>query len=209
MIARRTVLAVIGGVLALTPGVLPADAQQPAKFHRIGYLSGFTEAVHASSHQVFIEALARHGWVDGRNLVIEYRSANGSLDALPKLATELAAARVDLLMAAGGSPEALAAKQATTTIPIVFTTGGDPVQFGIVSNLARPDGNVTGIGGGLTAVQKRLELLREITPTITRYAVLANTTNPVHPPLVRAMEAAAARRSASPSRRHCCCVPIR
>src|SRR5262249_52308228 len=153
----------------------------PAKPARIGYLRGEKEDPEKVFRSAFVETLELHGWVLGKNLHIEVRNADGVNDALPRLAAELVAARVDLIMTVADAPSALAAKRATTTIPIVFTTGTDPVQVGIVSSLGRPGGNITGFGAGLTVTQKRLQVLREMTPTATKYAVFVNPTNPVHP----------------------------
>jgi len=169
------------------------SAQAVAKVYRIGYLSAASEPAQRASRESFFRALAEHGWVEGRNLAVEYRFANGAVDALSPLAAELARARVDVIVTTAGSTTALAAKRATDRIPIVFTSGGDPVELGIVSNLARPDGNVTGIAGDLTVVEKRLEALRDVTPTAARYGALVNPNNRVHAIVVRTLEATAAR----------------
>jgi putative ABC transport system substrate-binding protein len=182
-------------LLALGGAGLPlsAPAQPVAKVYRIGYLSAASEEAQRASRESFLRALAEHGWVEGRNLAVESRFANGVAEALSRLAAELARARVDVIVTTAGSTTALAAKRATDRIPIVFTSGGDPVEIGIVSNLARPDANVTGIGGDLTVVAKRLEALRDVTPKATRYGVLVNPNNRVHATIVRTLEATAAR----------------
>jgi putative ABC transport system substrate-binding protein len=182
-------------LLALGGAGLPlsAPAQPVAKVYRIGYLSAASEEAQRASRESFLRALAEHGWVEGRNLAVEYRFANGVVEALSLLAAELARARVDVIVTTAGSTTALAAKRATDRIPIVFTSGGDPVEIGIVSNLARPDANVTGIGGDLTVVAKRLEALRDVTPKATRYGVLVNPNNRVHATIVRTLEATAGR----------------
>ena len=182
-------------LLALGGAGLPlsAPAQPVAKVYRIGYLSAASEEAQRASRELFLRALAQHGWVEGRNLAVESRFANGVVDALSRLAAELARARVDVIVTTAGSTTALAAKRATDRIPIVFTSGGDPVEVGIVSNLARPGGNVTGVAGDLTVLEKRLEALRDVTPKATRYGVLVNPDNRVHATVVRPLEAAAAR----------------
>src|SRR5262245_4370548 len=188
---RRTWLTLLALGCAGFPRATPA--QPVAKVYRIGYLSAASEPAQRASRESFLRALAEHGWVEGRNLAVEYRFANGVVDALSPLAVELARARVDVIVTTAGSTTALAAKRATDRIPIVFTSGGDPVELGIVSNLTRPDGNVTGIAGDLTVVEKRLEALRDVTPRATRYGVLVNPANRVHPIVVRTLEVTAAR----------------
>jgi putative ABC transport system substrate-binding protein len=150
---------------------LAAEAQQAGKITRIGYLVGnLVAGPHLPA--AFREGLRDLGYVEGRNFVIEIRDAEGKLERLPALAAELVALKVDVIMA-GSTPHALAAKQATTTIPIVFAAADDPVGSGLVTSLARPGGNVTGLS--LLApelVGKRLELLTQAVPGVTRVAVL-------------------------------------
>lgn len=189
--ARRTFLAMLA--LGVAASLLDANAQTATKTYRLGYLSGASEPAQRASRQAFLQALAEHGWVEGRNLAVESRFANGVVAALSPLANELVRARVDVIVAAAGSSAALAAKRATDRIPIVFTTAADPVEIGIVSSLARPGGNVTGVAGDLTALEKRLEALRDVTPRASRYGVLVNPDNPVHATLVPTLETAAAR----------------
>ena len=165
---RDTVLA----LLALGAAPLAAEAQQAAKVARIGYLS---PNLAASPHlrDAFLQGLRDLGYVEGRNVVIEYRDAEGKLERLPTLAAELVALKVDVLFAGGGSRAAVAAKQATRTVPIVFTGVGDPVESGLVTSLARPGGNVTGLSSlGPELVGKRLELLKQAVPGVSRVAVL-------------------------------------
>src|SRR5438876_2270413 len=150
---------------------LAGEAQQAAKVARIGYL---TLNLAASPHmpEAFRQGLRDLGYIEGRNVVIEIRSAEGKLERLPALAAELVALRVDVILAAG-TPHALAAKQATRTIPIVFAAGTDPVMDGLVTSLARPGGNVTGLSSlGSELVAKRLELLKQAVPGVSRVAVL-------------------------------------
>jgi len=150
---------------------LAAEAQQAAKIPRIGYLTG---SLAASPHlpEAFRQGLRDLGYVESRNVVIEYRDAEGKLERLPALAAELVALKVDVIVA-GGTPVALAAKQATRTLPIVFAAAADPVTDGLVTSLARPGGNVTGLSA-LTPelVGKRLELLKQAVPEVSRVAVL-------------------------------------
>ncbi len=169
MIDRRTFLAAAGAVLLTAP--LAAEAQQAAKIARIGYLSpNLAAAPHL--REAFLQGLRDLGYVEGRNIVIEYRDAEGKPERLPALAAELVALKVDVIVAPN-TVAALPAKQATRTIPIVFTVSVDPVSDQLVTSLARPGGNVT----GLTAlapdlVGKRLELLKQVVPRVNRVAVL-------------------------------------
>jgi len=137
--------------------------------------------------------LTELGWGDGRSFRIEQRSAEGHLERLPGLAAELIDSGVDVIVTGVGSPAALAAKRATTTVPIVFVTGGDPVEFGIVSNRLKPGGNITGLGGGILAIQERLEMLRDMAPRTKRVAFLRNLNNPIHPKIFTAVEREGAR----------------
>jgi putative ABC transport system substrate-binding protein len=165
---RDTVLA----LLALGAAPLAAEAQQAAKVARIGYL---TNSLGVNPHlpEAFRQGLRDLGYVEGRNLVIESRDAEGKADRLPALAAELVALKVDVYVAGGATITALAAKQATRTLPIVFIAVGEPVTSGLVTSLARPGGNVTGLST-LTAelVGKRLELLTQAVPGVSRVAVL-------------------------------------
>ena len=167
---RRAFLAgtVVGGLLAAP---LATEAQQAAKIARIGYLE--TNPV-TSPHvrEAFLQGLRDLGYVEGRNLVIEYRDAEGKADRLPALAAELVALKVDVIVASG-TLAALAAKQTTRTLPIVFSPAGDPVGSGLVTSLARPGGNVTGLSAfAPELVGKRLELLKQAVPGVSRVAVL-------------------------------------
>jgi putative ABC transport system substrate-binding protein len=164
---RDTVLA----LLALGAAPLAAEAQQAAKVTRIGYLSA---NLAASPHilEAFRQGLRDLGYVEGRNVVIEYRYAEGNVERLPALAAELVALKVDVIVASG-TLAALAAKQATSNFPIVFSPAGDPVGSGLVSSLARPGGNVTGLSAfAPELVGKRLELLKQAVPGVNRVAVL-------------------------------------
>jgi len=162
-------------VLALLALAAPfaAEAQQAAKVARIGYLVP-NLAASPHLHEAFRQGLRDLGYIEGRNVVIEYRDAEGKLERLPALAAELVALKVDVIVSAGGTPPALAAKQATRTLPIVFAFAGDPVKSGLVTSLARPGGNVTGSSmlGTAELVGKRLELLTQAVPGVSRVAVL-------------------------------------
>jgi putative ABC transport system substrate-binding protein len=164
---RDTVLA----LLAFGAAPFAAEAQ-PAKIARIGYLTTST-AANPHLREAFRQGLRDLGYVEGRNLVIEYRDAEGKIERLPALAAELVALKVDVIFVGGGTRVTLAAMQATKTIPIVFTGVGDPVTSGLVTNLARPGGNVTGLSGlGPELVGKRLEQLTQAVPGVSRVAVL-------------------------------------
>jgi putative ABC transport system substrate-binding protein len=164
---RDTVLA----LLALGAAPLAAEAQQAAKIARIGYLAT-NPAISPHLREAFLQGLRDLGYVEGRNLVIEYRDAEGKVERLPALAAELVALKVDVIVALG-TLAALAAKQATRTLPIVFSPAGDPVGSGLVTSLARPGGNVTGLSAfAPELVGKRLELLKQAVPGVSRVAVL-------------------------------------
>jgi putative tryptophan/tyrosine transport system substrate-binding protein len=158
-----------------------ADAQQPKKISRIGYLSGFDSARESSRSETIRLALRERGYIEGQNIVIEYRYAEGKIDRRSELAAELVLLKVDIIVVAGGDPTIQAAMNATKTIPIVMMgLGNDPVKAGYVESLARPGGNVTGItnlSGELAG--KRLELLKEAVPKLVRVAVLYDPAIPV------------------------------
>jgi putative ABC transport system substrate-binding protein len=165
---RRDFLIAAGALLAAP---LVARAQQAAKVARIGYLS---HNLAASPHlrEAFLQGLRDLGYVEGRNVVIEYRYAEGKPERLPVLAAELVALKVDVIVTVSNTT-ALAAKQATRTVPIVFTAVADPVAAGIVTSLARPGGNVTGLASlGSELVGKRLELLKQAVPGLSRVTIL-------------------------------------
>jgi putative ABC transport system substrate-binding protein len=158
-----------------------ARAQQPKKVFRIGYLSGGGVARDSARSEPFRQALHELGYIEGQNIAIEYRYAEGRQDRLPELAAELVALKVNIIVVAGGYGPTLAAKNATETIPIVIVNSpSDPIETGIVESLARPGGNVT----GLTTLSrelggKRLELLKEAVPKLVRVAVLYDPATPV------------------------------
>jgi len=174
---RRELLA---GLIVVVAQPLPARAQHPLPV--VGFLSGRSAAESASVVAAFQRGLAEAGFADGKNITIDYRWGEGRYEALPGLAADLVNRRPAVLAAVGGSSAALAAKSATSTIPVVFTIGGDPVKLGLVESLNRPGQNVTGTTLFITEVgAKRLELLRELAPNAT---VLAVIVNPNYPPAI-------------------------
>jgi len=156
-----------------------AEAQQPKKVPRIGFLASGTASSAEESLAPFRQRLHELGYVEGKNIVLEYRLGEGNPDRLPVLAAELVRLKVDVILIIGGTPPAMAAKGATATIPIVVAGLSDPVATGLVSSLARPGGNITGITVmNEELAGKRLELLKETFPEVSRVAVLWNSTNP-------------------------------
>lgn len=167
-------------ILALAAFAIPlaAAAQPAAKVHRIGFIGNSTPALESNLVDPFREGLRERGYVEGRNLVIEYRWAEGDYARLPALVADLIASKVDVLVAAG-TPVALAVKRATTTVPMVMVAVGDPVGTGLVASLARPGGNLTGLVSISPDLEgKRLELLREVVPKLDQVSVLTNSANP-------------------------------
>ena len=186
---RREFIAALGGATAWP---LAARAQRPPATV-IGYLSTGLADLDSLSGRAFRKGLSEAGFIEGRNLAIEYRFAENNFGRLPDLAADLVQHRVAVIVIPnGGTAPALAAKAATTTIPIVFGTGGDPVQMGLVASLNRPGGNVTGIAiMNVEIVPKRLGVLRELLPKATRIGVLVNPNNPNTEPIVKQAQAAA------------------
>jgi putative ABC transport system substrate-binding protein len=149
-----------------------ADAQQTGKIFRIGYLDSGTASSMAALLEVFRQELSKLGWIEGKNITIEYRFAEQKPERIPELAADLVRLKVDLILVTG-APLALAAKNATTTIPIVTTTTGDPVGAGLVASLARPGGNVTGLSSLVPELNsKRLEILKDAVPKLARVVFL-------------------------------------
>src|SRR5262245_37342924 len=186
---KRVAVALLCLTLLAVP--LAADAQPAAKIARVGVLASSTEANFEPSVKVFREALSAAGWVEGRNLTLEVRYPGEQYARLPELATELVRLNVDVL-ASLGTPATLAAKRATTRIPIVKESLSAVFSTCLVPNLARPGGNLTGVSGFASELSgKRLELIREVFPGANRIAVLANLANPATIPVLRATEAAA------------------
>ena len=180
-IQNRKLVGIVALVITFAMCVVEVRAQQPKKVPRIGYLSNTNPTVESARAEAIRLALRELGYTEGRNITIEYRYADGKPNRYPDLVAELVRLKVDIIVAAGGDALVVAAKNATKTIPIVMTgTGLDPVEAGLIETLARPGGNVTGITnistGGL--VGKRLELLKETVPELTRLAVLYDPTIP-------------------------------
>ena len=179
----RTCLAIVAVLVAATiiTAFGSADAQEPGKTARIGSLGPRSRADGAPFLEAFRQGLRELGWVEGKNLVIEYRWAEGNVDRIAEHAGELVRLKVDVILAAN-TQAAVAAKNATTTIPIVMGTSGDPVAVGLVASLGRPGGNVTGLAwsAGVGTFTKELQLLKETVPSIRRVAVLLQPANPAH-----------------------------
>jgi putative ABC transport system substrate-binding protein len=183
---RREFITLLGGATAAWP--LAALAQSA---YRIGVLDTTSAALNAANFDALRQGLRQHGYIEGQNLVIEYRSADGRAERFPDLAAELVRLNVDLIVTRG-TPAIFAAKNATKTIPVVMAASGDPLGAGVVAGLARPGGNVTGLSAFVTELQaKRLELLREMVPRIDRIAALLNMSSPAEPPQWEETKAAA------------------
>jgi putative ABC transport system substrate-binding protein len=186
---RRTFIASMTGGLLAAP--LAAGAQPAGRIPRIGFLSPVEPAAIRSWFEAFGQGLRELGYVQGQNIAIEYRSADGRYERLPGLAAELVRLKVDVVVA-GAPPAHVAAKQATSTIPIVFLLVGDPVGEGLVASLARPGGNMTGLTSiAPDVVSKQLELLKKTVSEITRVAILQNPGNSSHPLMLGQAEDAA------------------
>jgi ABC-type uncharacterized transport system substrate-binding protein len=185
---RREFITLLGGSAAAWP--FSVRAQQPAP-PVIGFLNGSSSAGYARMVDAFRQGLKETGYVEGQNVAIEYRWAEGHLDRLPELAADLVRRKVSVI-AATSTPANLVAKNATSTIPIVFTTGSDPVRFGLVTNLARPTGNVTGVTQlSVEILPKRIELAHELVPTATTIALLVDPADPLADFQVKEAQAAA------------------
>ena len=170
----------------------PADAQQPAKIPRIGFLIASASSANSDRIAAFRQGLRELGYVEGKTIIVDYRYADGKLDRLPGLAAELMGLNVEVILT-GGPADTRAAKNATSTIPIVMTFDNDPVGNGFVASLARPGGNITGLSTLAPELSgKQLELLKEIVPKLSRVAVFDNSTNPGNALVLREIELAAA-----------------
>ena len=169
---RREFITFLGGAAAAWP--LAARGQQTGKLPTIGFLGGGAPTSQRTWVEAFLRRLHELGWTEGRTIAIEYRWANGRSDSLPEIAAEFVRLKVALIYAVG-TESALAAKQATSVIPIVFPVTGDPVGTGLVASLARPGGNVTGLSNfAVDLAAKQLEILRDVFPSLSRLAILAN-----------------------------------
>jgi putative ABC transport system substrate-binding protein len=183
---RREFITLLGGVAAAWS--LVARAQPRGKVYRIGFLGVTSRSEYGRHVDALRTGLRQLGYEEGNKIVFEYRWAEGRYDRLPELAAELVNLNVDVLVA-HSTPGARAAKQATSTIPIVVAAVADPVDVGLVASLARPGGNLTGLTFFLAEIcSKRVELIREAIPTLTRVAVIVNPSNPSHPIVLEVMQ---------------------
>src|ERR1700687_5019652 len=167
--------ALLLGLLAFAVAPLAAEAQQAGKVYRIGYLSTPTRESVEHGLAAFLRTLRARGWIEGETLIIEYRWAEGNVERLPALAAELVRGKVDVIVAPAGSA-ALAAENATSTLPIVMIFASDPVETGLVASLRRPGGNITGttFTPGPEIFGKQLQILKEAVPSASRVAILSN-----------------------------------
>jgi ABC-type uncharacterized transport system substrate-binding protein len=187
---KRAAMPSILIAVVLLAVAVTVEAQQPKKVARIGFLAA-TTAASPARFEAFRQALRELGYVEGKNIVIEWRRAEGKFDQLPDLATELVRLKVDVIVTAGGA-STRPAKEATVTIPIVMASDNDPVGSGFVASLARPGGNITGLSQMAPELAgKRLELLKEIVPKLSRVAVLGELKNPGNAQALRETELAA------------------
>ena len=186
---RREFITLLSGIVA--PWPLAARAQQPAKIPRIGFLGNSTATMEANLIGPLRDGLRELGYEEGRNVIIEFRWADGKYDQFPALVAELLAAKVDVIITAG-TPATLAIKKATSTVPLVFIAVGDPVGTGVVPNLGRPGGNITGLSSIAPDLEgKRLELLREVVPKLSHVAFFLNPANAFHTASMRQARVAA------------------
>ena len=184
---NRKLCALALGVL-LWAASFPVQAQQSAKISRIGFLSATSRSLNASRNDSLWQGLRQLGYVEGSNVTVEYRYADGQLDRLPQLAADLVGLKVDVIVVSG-TRAAVAAKRATSTIPIVLAGVGDPVQAGLISSLMHPGNNVTGVSRlSPDFIGKRLELIKEVIPKTTRMAALSNPDNPAQAANLRAID---------------------
>jgi ABC-type uncharacterized transport system substrate-binding protein len=190
---RRFVALLCAVAMAYAIGSLPADAQQQGKLPTIGFLGATTPTTWSVYVAAFLQRLRELGWVDGRNMTIEYRWAQGRSDRYAQIAAEFVRRKVDVIVTSGTGPT-IAVKKTTSVIPIVFATAGDPVGTGLVKSLARPGGNVTGLSNQQTDLAgRRFELLREIVPGFRRLGIMGNIGVPNAVLEMKAVEAAAAK----------------
>jgi putative tryptophan/tyrosine transport system substrate-binding protein len=176
-VRRRKFITLLGGAAATWP--LAARAQQTGKLRTIGFMGLSTRSAASEWTAAFVRRLGELGWIEGRTIAIEYRWAEGHSARAGEIAAEFVRLKVDVIVTSG-TPPVLAAKQATAVIPIVFATAGDPVGTGLVANLARPGGNVTGLSSQTADLAaKRLELFLEVVPGLRRLAILGNVGNPL------------------------------
>ena len=179
---RRRELLLMATAMMAAPGRLRA---QHKAMPVIGYLASATPDVNAELLPAFLGGLSETGWIDGQNVAIEYRWAEDHYERLPALAADLVSRNVDVIVSTGGTPGALAAKNASSTIPIIFIVGGDPVERGLVASFARPGGNLTGVTLFIVELHpKRLEMLSELVPRCGVIGLLVNPNNPATEPII-------------------------
>jgi putative ABC transport system substrate-binding protein len=187
-VTKKFLIWLLAAILLTTVSL---DAQQPTKIPRIGYLSPNSPSTNPARYEAFRQGLRELGYVEGKNVFIESRYAEGKLDRLPGLAAELVRLKVDVIVTSSPSPTR-AAREATVTTPIVFAQDGDPVASGFVASLARPGGNITGLSTLAPELSgKRLELLKEVVPKLSRVAVFGTSTTPSTAPTLKETELAA------------------
>jgi ABC-type uncharacterized transport system substrate-binding protein len=175
-VKRRDFITLLGGAAVTWP--LVARAQQSGKLRTIGFLGPNTHSAASEWVAAFVQRLRELGWMEGRTITIEYRWAEGREERFAEIAAEFVRLKVDVIVTSG-TPAVMASKKATSVIPIVFATAGDPVGSGLVASLARPGGNVTGLATLANELAgKRLELLREVVPDLRRLAIMGNVGNP-------------------------------
>jgi putative ABC transport system substrate-binding protein len=190
-IQNRKLAGIVAIGVTFTICVAVAEAQQPTKVPRVGYLSATSPSVNPTRIEAFRQGMRELGYVEGKNIIIEWRYAEGKLDRLRELAADLVRLKVDVIVTGGPTPTP-AVKEATTTIPIVMGYDNDPVGSGFVASLARPGGNITGLSALSPELSgKRLELLKEIIPRLSRVAVLGTSTYPGNAQALREVELAA------------------
>ena len=189
-IQNRKLVGIIALVIAFAMCGTVAQAQQPGKVPRIGFLVASNSSANSDRIAAFRDGLRELGYMEGKNIIVEYRQAEGKLESLPKLAAELVGRHVDVIVTAGPA-DTRAAKNATSTVPVVMTFDNDPVGNGFVASLARPGGNITGLSTLAPELSgKQLELLKEIVPKLSRAAVFGNSRNPGNAVAVREIELA-------------------
>jgi putative ABC transport system substrate-binding protein len=190
-IENRKLLGIVALVVTCAMCGIVVEAQQTTKVMKIGYLSGVSPAAEAARREAFSQGLRELGYVEGKTVVIEYRYSEGKYERLPGLAAELVRLKPDLIVT-GGGPSTRAAKEVTSTIPIVMTNDPDPVANGLIASLARPAGNITGLSTLAPELSgKRLEILRAVIPKLSRMAVLGTSTSPAYAPVIKEIELAA------------------
>ena len=174
---RRNFIALLGSAAVAWP--LAARAQRPEKVPTIGFLGPLSQSAQSTWTAAFVQRMREHGWIEGRTVAIEYRWAEGRRDRFAEIAAEFVRLNVDVIVTAA-TDAVIAAKKATSVIPIVFGTAGDPVANGLVASLARPGANVTGLSNQSADIAgKRIDLLREVVPSLRRLAIMANIGSPI------------------------------